>query len=532
MSVMDHMPANLATAVPLVVLMLIVAGSLISFAQNRAGAAADQGQSAVGEPYTWPAYGAALNYNFTKDHPEFPAPTKVLDDVTGVAGTVISGWWCFRYGSNANAVVTEAAWTPMLERMNKESAYFRDVMGWPPDKRARRGYYSTIYLFGSGLSTDQADNTAKGGWMGNVRYQGENWPMVIASYYPVHAFDPAYTADDKGYQTGGLVHEGVHAVLANLPGCKKAGWFHEGGNNWLQLAAGARRTGNYETMGWLSAGAMMAPFMPIECYSGWLQDGSFGGPSAEGVNRKVDGTKVCTWRNLLGGTQYGECFPVFMGEIVNMGSVAWIWQHCTERVLEGIATAEGGLGDAGTRRLINEYRARQVMCDVGKWSGAYRQLLDSKWGVLIKAQHDPKWIECDPWTATCYARTELDATTRVLTPEQRTLPGWSGANQIPLTVSGKGLVTVEFQPIGANMICQLVYRATDGMIVYSAPVAKGTCALLLSKPVHNNVVVALVCNTDYVFEGDATRKAKYDYRIKLGQGVTGTADIHAKWWKP
>jgi len=119
MSVMDHMPANLASTVPLVVLLLMVAGSLISFAQNKAGAAADQGQSAVGEPYTWPAYGAALNYNFTKDHPQFPAPTKVLDDVTGVAGTVSSGWWCFRYGSNANAVVTEAAWTPMLERMNK-----------------------------------------------------------------------------------------------------------------------------------------------------------------------------------------------------------------------------------------------------------------------------------------------------------------------------------------------------------------------------------------------------------------------------
>ena len=112
-----------------------------------------------------------------------------------------------------------------------------------------------------------------------------------------------------------------------------------------------------------------------------------------------------------------------------------------------------------------------------------------------------------------------------------TLPGWSGANQIPLTVSGTGTVSVNFQPIGKNMSCQLVYRATDGSVVYSVPVKKGPCSLKLRKPVKNNVVVAVICNTDYVFKGDKTRKAKYDYRLTLRDGITGTADIHKKWWK-
>ncbi len=71
-------------------------------------------------PYTWPAYQPNLNYHFAKERPEFTPPAKVLNDVTGVAGTVTSGWWCFRYGGNANALVTEAAWTPMLKRMNEE----------------------------------------------------------------------------------------------------------------------------------------------------------------------------------------------------------------------------------------------------------------------------------------------------------------------------------------------------------------------------------------------------------------------------
>lgn len=112
--------------------------------------------SPIGTGYQWPSYNPNLDYNFRKALPELEPPTKVLDDVQGVVGTVTSGWWCFRYGKQANSLVTERAWTPMLDYMNAESAYFRDVMGWPVDKRALHGYYSTIYLFGSGLSTDHA----------------------------------------------------------------------------------------------------------------------------------------------------------------------------------------------------------------------------------------------------------------------------------------------------------------------------------------------------------------------------------------
>ncbi len=80
------------------------------------------------------------------------------------------------------------------------------------------------------------------------------------------------------------------------------------------------------------------------------------------------------------------------------------------------------------------------------------------------------------------------------------------------------------------MSCQLVYRATDNSVVYSVPVASGRCALTLNKPVKNNVVIAVICNTDYIYKGEFSRTNKYDYRLTLGDGIIGTADVNNKWF--
>lgn len=482
--------------------------------------------AAQGDPYAWPAYNPTISYNFKTDNPGLAMPTKDLDDCPQVVGSQSSGWWTFRWGPSKNSLVTTAAITPLLARMNKDFAYFRDTMGWPPDKRAQNGYRSAIYLYGSGLCTDNAANTALGGWQSAIGA----YPMVLLSYYPVYCFDPACKYNDKVTQQGGCVHEGIHSVLANLPGCKQAAWFQEGGNTWLQQQAAAMQTNDYSTMGFLNGTTFLAPFMPIECYSGWLQDGSFGGPSAEGVNMfSSSGAQICTWRNYLGGNQYGNGFPTFLGEWLGLGSVPWIWKNCPGRVLEGIA---GGLGDAQTRRLITEYRAKQALIDMKQWSNAFKALLNSYFGTSIipegNADNMANWINCAPWIATPYAKTTNDGS-GLLTPDQLTTPGWSGANQIPLKVSGT-MVTVNFQPIGQNMTCQLCYRATDGTPVYSTPVSSGACSLRLDKAPGSNVVIAVICNTDYKYLGDTTRKAHYDYRLQLGTGVTGTADINTKWY--
>ncbi len=508
-----------------VILLLTLAGMFASLTDNRVQAS---------EYYTWPVYSPTLAYDYFDEYGEISPPTMVRNDVTNDDGTPVGTytdrWWCFRWGSQKNSLVTSSAWIPMLQRFNDDFDYITNIMRWPRDARARAGYYSSIYLFGSGLSTDNEPNTALGGWQSSAG----GMPIVLASYYPVYCFDPACSYGDKGYQTGGMIHEGVHCILASMPGCFNSCWFHEGGNNWLLGTMGAQRSGNFTGLGWLSAGSAIAPFMPIECYSGWLQDDSFGGPCAQGVNRYVDGQQLCTWRNLLGGVQYSECFPHALEVILGPKSIAWVWRYATQsgRVLQDMAQAPGGLGDAQTRRVIQEYRARQAFCDFGPWSYAFRQLLNNNWNANIHAEYEPIWINCAVWYATCYVATTQDGS--VLTPEYRTLPGWSGANQIPLTVSPSATeASVTFNPIGANMSCQLVYRDTSGNIKYGVPVSSGTCSIPLAN-VRNNVIVAVICNTDYIYNGETTRTAKYNYTLTMGSGITGKAIITTKWydWSP
>lgn len=476
-------------------------------------------------PITWPAYNPGISYDFRDEYPDLDEPTMDLDDCPGVVGTQSSGWWTFKWGADANLLVTSAAITPMLERMNRDFAYFRNVMGWPPDKRAKNGYRSAIYLYGSGLCTDNASNTATGGWQSSISYNGQSWPMVLISYYPVYCFDPSCSYGDRSFQMGAVVHEGIHSILADLPGCKQAAWFHEGGNTWLQQEAEARQTGNYSTMGFLNGASFLAPFMPIECYSGWLQDDSFGGPSAEGVNMSEGGTQICTWRNLLGGVQYSNIFPTFLGMTLGQGSIPWIWRNCPSRVLEGMAA---GLGESQIRRLIMEYRAKQALVDMGNWTGAVKKLLDSQFGTHITPDWSPSWINSATWIATPYSMTTNDGN-GLLTPEYRTTPGWSGSNQIPLRVSGEKVV-VDFQPLGPNMTCQLCYRTADGATIYGTPVNSGECSLMIDQEPANSVVFAVITNTDYIYKGEVTRTTHFNYRLQLGEGVLETADIHKKWY--
>jgi hypothetical protein len=179
------------------------------------------------------------------------------------------------------------------------------------------------------------------------------------------------------------------------------------------------------------------------------------------------------------------------------------------------------------RRLITEYRAKQALVDFGPWKTAVLALLNGHFGQSIGAEWQPSWLNPDAWIATPYVKTTNNA--GLLTPEARTLPGWSGANQIPLTVTGN-VVTVNFEPIGANMTCQLVYRSTTGVPVYSKYVSSGTCSLKLDVPPANGVVIAVITNTDYIYNGESTRTAHYDYRLRLVTGVTGAASVNTKWY--
>ena len=486
--------------------------------------------------YVWPTYSPTLNYDFRSEYPALPPPTKGrLPENVNVAREKHGEWWSVAVGPNANALISDTSMVLLAKKMDEDFAYFRDVFGWPPDKRARNGYYSQVYGYGSGLSFDAGTpNTATGGWQSATNYRGSSWPMVFLSYYPIYCFDPSCTYSDRISQQNACVHEGIHATFADLEGCKQSAWFHEGGNTWLQGEAELAKSGKEpESMGWLSAGNMIAPFMPIECYSGWLLDDSFGGPSAEGVNMYNGSQQVCTWRKLLGGVQYGELFPHFLSEIMGRGAIPWIWRYCKTRVLEGMADS---LGDSQMRHLILEYRARQAMIDVGQWSKACKKLIDDNWGAKIEQEWSPYWKKVEPWTVTPYANMyPCDAVDSAhwWKPEWRTTPGWSGANQVPLHVRGDvgNMVKVYFKPLGRNMVCMLCYRSKEGNVYYSRPVeGEGEVVLKLQEHPANNVVIAVVCNTDYKYLGEQTRKAHYDYRLRMGENVYQPAKAQLKWY--
>jgi hypothetical protein len=468
--------------------------------------------SAQCDTYTWPGYEPDLNYDFRDAFTEIdPDNFKVYPgcDESVVAGVKASGWYALIWGYDRNPEITDDDIDRVLEDLNEDMAYARDILGWPPDQLPRQGYYSNIYLYGSGLCTDNASNTEKGGWQSSI----DGYPMVLLSYYPV------ITPSERG----GITHEAIHTVLASMPG-SKAHWFNEGGNTWLQMNIEADRTGEYG-VGFLDGTPFLAPHMPIECYSGWLQDGSFGGPDAEGVNQYVDGQQISTWRDYLGGNQYNSVFSHFLALYVSKGANAWIWSNGDyRRILETLAS---GLGESQIQHLIMEYRARLALVDFGPWSDAFKIPINNNWGRTIGAEEISGGILQEPEShrLTFYAATTL--TDNTLVPATDTLPGWSGANQIPLQTTGD-TVRVDFEPLAQNMRLQLVYRAEDGTAVYGNPVESGEVCLDLEKTPKNGVVIAVVSNVDYLYEGEETRTRKHDYRIHLLEGVSGTASIYDK----
>ena len=469
----------------------------------------------------WPSY-ENIDYDFLQDYEMPEMPQKNMTEVVkGEAWRYDDRWFTFVQGPNANDLVkeNEEAARNMLARLNDDFAFMREEMGWLPDRNAMEGYRSAIYLYGSGLSTDSEPNTATGGWQGSVYDGGKEYPMLLLSYYPVYCFDPDCKYNDIVYHTDGVVHEGIHCLFSSRPAGKKISWFHEGCNTWLQKAMTIRKynlgTSDID-FGWLAAGTPLAPFIPIECYGGWRTDGSWGSPYWMDT---ITGDS----RNILGGIQYSEVFPSFLEVSLGDGSIKWIWENCKGYLLDAFAAQ---LGEEQLQRMILEYRSRICLADLGIYSDALLRLENSYFNTNVASEGSSK---CDPWRMTPYAVTQ-EGEDGWLVPEKRTLPGWSGANIIPIKVSGSS-VTVSFDPLEEkNMVCQLCWRTKDGSPVYAEPFESGDCMVSLEgKAPANDVIFAVVCNRTYKFS-PTMRTKHFDYRLKLGEGAVSTASVSSKWF--
>jgi hypothetical protein len=176
------------------------------------------------------------------------------------------------------------------------------------------------------------------------------------------------------------------------------------------------------------------------------------------------------------------------------------------------------------------------MIDVGQWSQACKKLIDDNWLKSIQQEWSPYWKKVKVWQATPYANMykcdEVDSLGWWY-PEWRTTPGWSGANQIPLHVRSDvgNRISVHFKPLGKNMEAQLCYRTKKGDIYYSQPISgEGDVVMTLKDQPANGVVILVVCNTDYIYKGEETRKTHFDYRLKMGENVYQPAKAQLKWY--
>ena len=493
--------------------------------------------AASGDAYTWPGYRSDLDYDTKSNLGDIQPPTKFNNNCSGVTGKKAGKWWAFYWGKDRDSRITDVTIDSILKKYDTDFEYLYNEMGWAPDAQAQEGQYSAVYYYGSGTCAGGAKTDTTGGWQTWVA----GYTAVAASFYPLYSFNTSCPYHDRVAQMDAMIHEGIHSMTNGYPGAKDAHWFQEAGNTWIQQDMFSHRDGVYSGMGFLNAATVIAPFMPIETYSGWLIDGTFGGPGGGADGGGVTGKNQ---RYLLGGSQYSNIFPTFIGTWIGTGAVRWIYGNAygkTKYLLETYGL-DKGLGDAGVRRLITEFRARLAMLDMKKWSSEIRNLLNQHFGSDTYWEQD-MWDnnrKSYTWTMTPYQT--VTGNNGYLVPNQETTPGWSGSNVVPLKVqNGAKEVTVSFYPNGANsnnknMNFLLCYRATDGTPVYSEPITgEGSATLRLDKtPSSTNgtpMVFAVIVNTDYQYTGNTgIRKLHYDYKLKLETGVSGAGAANVKYY--
>ena len=493
--------------------------------------------AANGDAYTWPGYRSDLDYDTKSNLGDIQPPTKFNNNCSGVTGKKAGKWWAFYWGKDRDSRITDVTIDSILKKYDTDFEYLYNEMGWAPDAQAQEGQYSAVYYYGSGTCAGGAKEDTTGGWQTWVA----GYTAVAASFYPLYSFNTSCPYHDRVAQMDAMIHEGIHSMTNGYPGAKDAHWFQEAGNTWIQQDMFSRRDAVYSGMGFLNAATVIAPFMPIETYSGWLIDGTFGGPGGSADNGGVTGKNQ---RYLLGGSQYSNIFPTFMGTWLGTGSVRWIYGNAygkTKYLLETYAL-DKGLGEAGVRRLITEFRARLALLDMKKWSNEIKSLLNNNFGSNTYWEQD-YWDNKNysyTWKMTPYQ--SVTANGDYLVPNQDITPGWSGANYIPLKVqSGAKQVSVSFFPNGSNsnntnMNFLICYRATDGTPVYSEPITgEGTATLRLDKTPSSTggtqMVFAVVVNTDFQYTGNTEiRKKHYDYKLKLESGISGAGDAYTKYY--
>ncbi len=452
------------------------------------GGAAEGGAGAGGSSWKQCFAGDAM--------PENPVLT-VDPDVEGVTTTISNnGYVAMLIGPDRPSCITDEVAVRDLAFLNERLREVVEVVGFPAFPEWANGHFLNWVILNSGIPG--ATLAGEGG------HQGNRWGHMN--------FESTQTCpctwDD--YQSGGAVHECVHALQSELwrYNNRASGWIHEAHNNYLTTQAAALVRGTY-TMGWSASLILNMPHVPLESM-GLNTDDSVAGPADQNARTYVS-TQV----------RYGgEIFFLSLSQTMGRGFVNCLWMDAPEGNQKSIfQIMQGFAGEAAVADALMAFAAKSALLDFGEWTETMRRLMRGNW-------NDDYWFYMFP---------NGDGTT-TFRPPTKQVPHHQGRNIIPIQVAGgSSAVTVEFAPdatgsLGTtqHMQAQLVYRDDADNPIYGEAFSSGQNTLQLSGEPRDGIVnlVVVVTNPNAESGGDDDSnkgfdaQEHFDYQARIVSGGT------------
>lgn len=376
------------------------------------------------------------------------------------AKTIANGYLLMNEGSKGPAQVSEADQTAILARINEdlklETEYSRIHL--PPWTTGATGTHFIDYLFtNTGLPRDP-------GPTGDQSWEGQ---------YPFVETDSSAMTNEA--QRWNITHEFNH-VLQNSYGTidgNVISWIQESHNDYLiirlvELRAGATpgQTAQFalpSNVGYLDELVYKQPYVPIE---------SNGITSSGGVTGPGDYMQDST------GFRYNDLFPLFVAQRVGPYVYAAIWES-SKKGEQNLQVLTRLMDKQRVQCMVQEYAARLALGDFMELSASIQKRGNAEMYAATSNQNG--WL---------------------VPTDSKKLPRYTGRNNIPITVSsGASQVSVTFAPDAsgskgttAELRAQIVYRATDGSVVFSPAVSTGATSVTLTKAPKSGVVIVVITN--------------------------------------
>jgi hypothetical protein len=423
---------------------------------------------------------------------------KVDPAVTGYETAVsYDNYVAMLIGPNRPSCITDDVAKRDLAFLDEGLKEVVELAGFPAFPEWKKGYFLNWVVLNSGIPG--ATLPDEGG------HQGDRWGHMN--------FESTQTCpctwDD--YQSGGALHECVHALQAELRkyNNQASGWAHEAHNNYLTTQAQALAHNKY-TIGWSIALVLQMPHVPIESM-GLNTDDSVAGPADQNAKTYVNDQ-----------VRYGlEIFFLSLNQTMGRGFDLCLWIDAPANNQKSIfQVMQSFSNEAAVANAIMAFASKSAILDFEGWTPVVRSTIKGNW-------KDNYWFYTFPGN---------DGR-----PPTKNVPHHQGRNVIPIQVAaGATSVTVEFTPdaqgskgTAEKMQAQLVYRDKDDNPVYGTVFSSGKSTIEITNGVRNNIVnlAVAVVNPNGTGAGDdgsgkgfdAQEHFSYQARIVSGGSIAPTS---------